>query len=275
MPKAAKQASKKPASSGAIVYDDYVDNFVVWPGREGALSAFVNQTYANQKHKLRASRSSNSEDALTWSCFDTLGCLPDHTRSKALGELWRCAFDGVTAPKGLASSEIFIGKKYGTGGEQTEVDASIEGAGVLVFIEAKLYSSMSLADPAQRKPHDQLARKLRVGVKEAQKSSRTFYFIVLDIAPKEKLLALGSRPSLAEAKETLRGGFASKWKTAFWFSRYHGARGSVSPLRAILSDIPNTDVDAIARNMGWLTWAAVFKVVLRGVIESRGSKEVR
>ena len=77
---------------------------------------------------------------------------------------------------------MWIGKKYGDKGEETEVDASIEGERVLVFIEAKQYSPMSMADPDNRKPHDQIARKIRVGVKEAQYSGKEFYFIILDIA---------------------------------------------------------------------------------------------
>lgn len=53
-----------------------------------------------------------------------------------------------------------------------------------MFIEAKLYSpmTMSMADPDNRKPHDQIARKIPVGVKEAQYSGKEFYFIILDIA---------------------------------------------------------------------------------------------
>lgn len=264
-----KQNSKRWTSSGATVYANYVENFVVWPGRETALHDFVSQTYGNQRHKLRHTRSSNSEDALTWSCFDTLNCLADEPRRNALKDLWGCAYNEGSAPHGFLSGQISIGKKYGTHGEQTEVDASVEGDGVLVFIEAKLYSSMSLADPPNRKPHDQLARKLRVGIKEAQASSRTFYFIVLDIAPKEQLLALRSRPNLEEAKEKSRAGFASKWQTAYWFSRYRGSPGSTNPLTEILGDIPDVDVEAVARNMGWLTWSSVFKAVLRGVIASR------
>jgi hypothetical protein len=91
---------------------------------------------------------------------------------------------------GLLNGEIYIGKKYGEVKEETEVDARIEGEQVLVFIEAKLYSSMSPADPSKRKPHDQIARKLRIGLKEPKRSAKTFYFIALDIAPKETLRSL-------------------------------------------------------------------------------------
>jgi hypothetical protein len=154
-------------------------------------------------------------------------------------------------------------------GEETEVDASIEGEGVLVFIEAKLYSPMSMADPANRKPHDQLARKLRVGVKAAQRSGARFYFIILDIAPKEVLRRLKPGARLAEATQKGRGGFASKWQTAYWFSRYKGSGGSVTPLRQILSDISGADAKTVATNMGWLTWSDVYKALLRAVLASR------
>jgi hypothetical protein len=63
------------SSTGAAVYKDYRDNFVIWPGREAALAKFVNQTYCGLPHKLAHTKSSNSEDALTWSCFDVLNEL--------------------------------------------------------------------------------------------------------------------------------------------------------------------------------------------------------
>ena len=183
--------------------------------------------------------------------------------------MWALAFDERPAPAEFLAGEICIGKTYGEEQEETEVDASLEGDHLLVFIEAKLYQAMSPADSANRKPHDQIARKLRVGIKEAQRSGKDFYFIILDIAPKEILRGLKPRASLSEAKQIPRGGFASKWLTAYWFSRYRGVRGSVSPLRDVLKDISGADAKAVVRNMGWLTWSDVFKAVLRAVIASR------
>ncbi|MDQ3080689.1 MAG: hypothetical protein M3R07_00555 [Gemmatimonadota bacterium] len=255
----------RSSATGAVVHQDYRDNFVVWPGREAALHQFVNQTYAGQQHKLRATRSSNSEDALTWSCFDTLNCLPAAHRQTALATLWSLAFPGTTPARGFVSGRIFIGKSYGEPGEQTEVDVSIEGDEVLVFVEAKLYSPMSLADEANRKPHDQIARKLRVGIKEAQRTQRAFYFLILDIAPKEILRGLNPGASLAEATTSRRGGFAGKWLTAYWFARYKGG-SSVTPLRTVLKDIPIADATAVSRNMGWLVWSDIYKTILRSVI---------
>lgn len=60
-------------------------------------------------------------------------------------------------------------------------------------------------------------------------------------------------------------------KTAYWFSRYKGVRGSVTPLRKVLKDISGADAKIVARNMGWLTWGDVYKAVLRAVIASRQS----
>jgi hypothetical protein len=267
-----KRRFSRSGSSGAVVYKDYQANFVIWPGRESALDEFVNQTYGGRRHKLRHTKSSNSEDALTWSCFDTLNKIERAPRTRALADLWALAFDDRPAPEGFLNGEIRIGKKYGDEQEETEVDASVEGDHVLVFIEAKLYSPMSPADLANRKPHDQIARKLRVGLKEAQQFSprKDFYFIVVDIAPKEILRGLKPGASLSEAKRQPRGGFASKWLTAYWFSRYREARGgSVKPLREVLKGISEVNVEDVARNMGWLTWSDVFKAVLRAVIASR------
>jgi hypothetical protein len=255
----------RSSSTGAVVYQNYRDNFVLWPGREAALYQFVNGEYAGKKHKLEATKSSNSEDALTWSCFDTVRCLPTTHRQTALATIWSLAFPGTTPARGFVSGRIFIGKSYGEPGEQTEVDVSIEGDGVLAFIEAKLYSPMSLADEANGKPHDQIARKLRVGIKEAQRTQRAFYFLILDIAPKEILRGLNPGVSLAQATSSRRGGFASKWLTAYWFARYKGG-SSVTPLRNVCKDIPSADPTAVSRNMGWLVWSEIYKIILRSVI---------
>lgn len=258
-------SSSRSSATGAIVYDDYRDNFIVVPGREAALKAFVTQSYAGQQHKVKATRSSNSEDALTWSCFDTLNCLPLAHRETAMGALWNLAFPDSPVHSGFTRGAICIGKTYGDTKEKTEVDASIEGNGILVFVEAKLYSAMSLANEANRKPHDQIARKLRVGITEAQRTQTDFYFLILDIAPKEILRNLKPGVSLAEAKSTKRGGFASKWITAYWFSRYKGG-SSVTPLREVLKDISGADARVMSENMGWLVWSDVFKITLRSVI---------
>jgi hypothetical protein len=257
--------SSRSGTTGAIVYDDYRDNFVVFPGREAALKAFVNQSYAGQRHKLKATRSSNSEDALTWSCFDTLNCLALEYREAALSELWSLAYPDLPLHAGFARGSICIGKTYGRTKEKTEVDISIEGDGILVFVEAKLYSPMSLADDANRKPHDQIVRKLRVGIAEAERTQTDFHFLILDIAPKQILSNLNPGVSLADAKSAKRGGFASKWLTAYWFSRYKGG-SSVTPLREGLKDVPGADVRTISRNMGWLVWSDVFKITLRAVM---------
>ena len=105
--------SNKRSSTGAIVYSDYRENFVVWPGRETALHAFVHQRYGGRRHKVRHAKSSNSEDALTWSCFDTLDCLTGKPKTAAMKRLWEDAFDKISVPPGFLSGKIFTGKRYG------------------------------------------------------------------------------------------------------------------------------------------------------------------
>ena len=95
---------------------------------------------------------------------------------------------------------------------------------------------------------------------------KTAYFLILDIAPKEILRSLNPGVSLAEAKSTKqRSGFASKWLTAYWFSRYKGG-SSVTPLSEVLKDIPSADAETMSKNMGWLVWSDIFKITLRSVI---------
>jgi len=222
-------------------------------------------------HKRKNGCSSNSEDALTWSCFETLKNVNPESRARALDELWELAYGDIAAPDGLGAAKIYIGKKYEASGEPTEVDVSFEGDSFLVLVEAKLYSPMSQKDPDNAKPHNQIIRKLRIGIREALRSNKDFYFIVLDIAPPDCLAKLKPGVSLKVA-EKKASGFGGKWLTAYWFSRYKfGRRGSLRPLNKDLSivELNKIQVAQVAERMGWLTWSDVFKVVLRTVIYDR------
>ena len=138
-----------------MIYKEYQRNHVVIPGREKALESFLKQDYKGMQHKLKNAVSSNSEDALTWSCFDVLASIPSLDKAAALDEILEDSFHG-DSPVSFRSRnlknkdiDIHVGKSY-TGistKESTEVDASIEAPGILVFIEAKLYSSVSPASP--------------------------------------------------------------------------------------------------------------------------------
>jgi len=268
MGKAAGKGSRGSRGTGPFKYVDPLDNHAIWHGREEALRSFIQQPYGGMLHKIRNAHSSNSEDALTWSCFDTLAQVSIAARRHALTDIWELAFGNRDTPEGILSGAIHIGKRYGKD-ESTEVDASIEGSGALLFIEAKLYSPMSSADPENRKPHNQIERKLRVGLREAADRGCHFHFILLDIAPFEALRLLNTGASLAQATKPAETGFAAKWTTAYWFARYkYGSRGSLSPLQNLLADAGFPDMVArnMAARMGWLTWGDVFKSVLRTTI---------
>jgi len=130
-----------------------------------------------------------------------------------------------------------------------------------------LYSAISPADPP-KKPHDQIARKLRVGLDTAQKSRSEFYFIFLDIAP---LKEMNQRRSIKEVMEKHSNGYNDKWKSARLFSYYrNGHRGSLKPLAVALKGVVDkSDIPNIAKNMGWLTWADLFKCTLRATINAK------
>ena len=55
---------------GPFIYKDFRDNHVIWPGTEPRLDGFLGQSFKGINHKRKNARSSNSEDALTWSCFE-------------------------------------------------------------------------------------------------------------------------------------------------------------------------------------------------------------
>jgi len=251
-------------------YKDYLRNHVVLPGREKDLEQFLKKDYEGMRHKWKNRCNSNSEDALTWSCFELLSSLPSNKKNTVLNEVWEDAYQAkIKSPfsdKNLYGDEIKIkvGEQYTgvTTKEKTEVDASIELPGSLVFFEAKLYSTMSMK--TTKHEHDQIARKLRIGLDSPLDDGyRDFYFIFLDIAPRDKLMRRKSKKeALAPAK-----GFHDKWKSAWLFSYYkYGRNKSLKPLKDALKGIPVKNIKQVAKNMGWLTWADLFKDLLRGMI---------
>lgn len=254
-----------------MIYKDYRRNHVILPGREKALESFLKQDYKGMQHKWKNGFNSHSEDALTWSCFDVLSNQPIKKKISILDEIFEDAYQGKN--KFLFKNEklkedeiqIYCGKQY-TGAstsESTEVDTSIELPGKLIFIEAKLYSPMSMA-LLPHKPHDQITRKLRVGLDSPLKDTREFFFIFLDLAPLEKLT---KRKNKSEALTPARRGFEDKWKSAWLFNYYkYGRNNSLSPLRKSLEGINTPSIQSIADNMGWLTWGDLFKSILRGVV---------
>jgi hypothetical protein len=266
-----KTRGRRTRGKGPFIYDNFRDNHVIWPGSEPDLDKFLGQSFKGRNHKRKNARSSNSEDALTWSCFDTLANVSPTHRALALEELWELAYGDMAAPDGLEASEIHIGRSYGTGQQTTEVDLSLEGEGFLVIVEAKLYSPMSQADPDNDKPHNQIGRKLTIGLREARETRKDFYFILLDIAAANCLAQLNPGASLRDAGGKASG-FGGKWLTSYWFSRYKfGHRGSLKPLRDLLSKakLDAGQAPQVADRMAWLTWADVFKVVLRAVIPAQ------
>ena len=237
-----------------MIYKTYLRNHAVYPGREKALHTFLNATLERngkkEKHKIRYCCSSNSEDALTWSCFDVLRQQPHENIVQALNEIMEDAFDGKRdfSFENEQDIVIHIGKNYvaNATGEDTELDVSIETADKLIFIEAKLYSKISLPDDTT--PYDQIIRKLRVGLDVAKRENKKFYFIFLDIAPMDKILQYGNEKAVS----------------AEYFKQYK--KHSVT-LADKLIDNTYESLEKISENMGWLTWASLFKTVLRAVIK--------
>lgn len=212
------------------------------------LNTKIGRNGTEEKHKLRHAFSSNSEDALTWSCFDVLRRQPHEKLVKALNEIMEDAFEGrinIGFEK-EQNIKIFIGKKYYASSvdENTELDASIETEDKLIFIEAKLYSKISLPD--DKTPHDQIVRKLRIGLDVARNRNKSFYFIFLDIAPLEHLLRYGE-----------------KAVSARYFKQYKEDSNSFADK---LIENSCHDLKEVSKNMGWLTWASLFKTVLRAMV---------
>src|SRR5690554_4497074 len=101
-------------------YKNHQRNHVIVKGQEKALDEFLNSTTLikgkQQKHKLRYSCSSNSEDALTWSCFDTLRNYKPENLIDALNEILEDSFEG-NSPFDFSQEKnikVEIGKEYTT-----------------------------------------------------------------------------------------------------------------------------------------------------------------
>ncbi|PIX10593.1 MAG: hypothetical protein COZ75_00850, partial [Flavobacteriaceae bacterium CG_4_8_14_3_um_filter_34_10] len=109
-------------------------------------------------------------------------------------------------------------------------------------IEAKLYSAISLK--SENVQYDQIARKLRVGLDQANASNRAFYFIFLDIAPCLEIFNYREKKQMSARR--------------FLYYRNH-SENLVKPLLGI----PYQNVEQVSQNMGWLTWSSLFKTVLR------------
>ena len=262
-----------------MIYSNYIRNHVVLAGRERELDNFLNSVYNGMSHKKKYCKNSHSEDALTCSCFDYIRQKPRQVQEIALLRIIEDSFEGKNTYPNITDGhiDISIGKQYKAKihekTEETEVDASIETEKYLIFFKAKLYSAMSLSDPAEKKFHDQIARKLRVGISDAIEKGKEFLFIMIDIAPYYKL----NKRALKTTAASGNSGFTDKWKTAWWFDYYkNGRNNSKKPLREILKDIVSTqDIENISNNMGWITWADLFKTVLFTSLDNSGKTNIR
>ncbi|HCO95971.1 MAG TPA: hypothetical protein DIU00_18870 [Phycisphaerales bacterium] len=248
-------------------YSSLERNHVILPNRLRDLIQFLNSKYEGHKHKLKHATNSNSEDALTWSCFDYLRNQSTKDQQLAIQKIIEDAFAGESEIQNsrLGKFEIDIGREFvgPTTNGKTEVDASIEAASFIIFFEAKLYSALSLAKPP-KKLHDQIARKLRVGLDYASDKNKEFFLIILDIAPVNKMIKREPKASASGGSS----GFHDKWKTAWWFNYYKkGRNGSLRPLWKLLHDLgldtERYSAERVATNMGWLVWADLFKITLR------------
>lgn len=237
-----------------MIYETYLRNHVVLPDSRKPLHTFLNTILVHsdgteEKHKLKNSSNSNSEDALTWSCFDVLRHQPQEIMVQALNEIMEDAFEGraTFSFENEKNIKVHIGKNYSANSvvENTELDASIETDDKLIFIEAKLYSKISLPD--NKKPHDQIVRKLRIGLDVAKRENKKFYFIFLDIAPIDYTLKFGEKSVNAE-----------------YFKQYKYNSDTLSDK---LIENSYQSLEEVSQNMGWLTWACLFKTVLRATVK--------
>lgn len=75
------------------------------------------------------------------------------------------------------------------------------------------------------------------------------------------------RKTKHEAVGKLGGGYKDKWRSAWLFQYYKvGRNNSLRPLIEALEGISHPPVEAVAANMGWLTWADLFKCTMRATL---------
>ena len=62
-------------------------------------------------------------------------------------------------------------------------------------------------------------------------------------------------------------GLKDKWKSAWFYNHYkHGDESGHRSLREALEGIDSPPEQVVADNMGWLTWADLFKTTLRATV---------
>jgi hypothetical protein len=136
--------------------------------------------------KIKHLRSANSEDAVTWNVFRSLGQIEP---SAWLPRLWQQAFPKIQCPTDLRavvklweSAPPPLGLLAGGDEGSSEIDVVIETPTWVWFIEAKLRSDISTGTTT-RPNRDQVLRNIDVGSYRA--GVREFFFTLL-ISSKER-----------------------------------------------------------------------------------------
>jgi len=97
-------------------YESLERNHVILPNRLRNLRQFLDSEYEGHKHKQRHATNSNSEDALTWSCFDYIRNQSRKKQRKAIQDIVEDVFAGEIDIQNdrLREFTIDVGENRGT-----------------------------------------------------------------------------------------------------------------------------------------------------------------
>jgi hypothetical protein len=241
-----KSEGMSTSKSGVRLYDDYRDNLII--------DRYHPELAAMRGSKRDRLRSENSEDALTWNVFKSLGQIEP---SFWLPLLRQKAFPTAPplSPPQLVTTHLWINvspppslRLHQKDEGMSEIDVIIETEVSVWFIEAKFKSDISTRTTSNEE-RDQIVRNLDVGSWYA--GTRDFYFALLimdeEKSPKGVQVLKAVWPSLPalphrpDGMKNIKGVGLLRW------------RDVAEVLQAAADDAPRDDERGYARRaVGWM-----------------------
>jgi hypothetical protein len=188
------------SDTGVKVFVNFKDNLIVDPDDPVIAGQARNWRYGEGIVKgLSYLGSENSEDALTWNVFKTLGkSNPEKWFSKIFPQIILDEDEQFIAPM-LRFWDKYFPPMYRPFPEgETHADLTIETSNKLIFIEVKYKADIS-KNTKHDPNRDQIIRNIDVGSWAAKKRVKEFYFVLLTLKTKtysvDKLHYYKSNPS--------------------------------------------------------------------------------
>ncbi len=170
------------SDTGAKVFVDFKDNLIVDPDDPIIARQARNWRYSRGIVKgLSYLGCENSEDAMTWNVFKTLGkSNPESWFSRIFPQIILDSDERFLEPMLRFWDKYFPPLSRSIPEGETHVDLTIETSKKLIFVEVKYKADIS-KNTKHDPNRDQIIRIIDVGSWAAKKWSKKFYFILLTL----------------------------------------------------------------------------------------------